>query len=46
MGAGHIGAVSAVAFGRRGAKFLVSGGADRLLKVSLGGIRYLSPSFI
>ncbi len=33
VGEGHIGAVSAVAFSRRGAKFAVSGGADKLLKV-------------
>ena len=33
MGDGHIAAVSAVAFSRRGPKFAVSGGADKLLKV-------------
>ena len=31
--AGHAGAVAALAFARRGGGFLVSGGADRLLKV-------------
>ena len=31
-GAGHAGAVAALAFARRGGGFLVSGGADRLLK--------------
>ncbi|KAK9810337.1 hypothetical protein WJX72_008955 [[Myrmecia] bisecta] len=31
--AGHVAAVSALAFSRRGAAFLVSGGADKLLKV-------------
>lgn len=33
VGEGHIAAVSAVAFSRRGPKFMVSGGADKLLKV-------------
>jgi U3 small nucleolar RNA-associated protein 13 len=33
VGAGHVGAVSALAFARRGSGFLVSGGADKLLKV-------------
>ena len=33
VGTGHVGAVSAVAFARRGGGFLVSGGADKLLKV-------------
>lgn len=31
--AGHAGAVAALAFARRSGGFLVSGGADRLLKV-------------
>jgi hypothetical protein len=33
VGEGHIAAVSAVAFSRRGPTFMVSGGADKLLKV-------------
>lgn len=33
VGDGHVGAVSAVAFSRKGEGFLVSGGADKLLKV-------------
>jgi U3 small nucleolar RNA-associated protein 13 len=33
VGAGHVAAVGAVAFSRRGGGFLVSGGADKLLKV-------------
>ena len=33
LGGSHAGAVSAVAFSRRGVAFLVSGGADKLLKV-------------
>ena len=32
-GEGHISAVSAVAFSQRSAAFIVSGGADKLLKV-------------
>ncbi len=32
-GEGHISAVSAVAFSQRSASFIVSGGADKLLKV-------------
>ena len=32
--AGHAGAVAALAFARRSGAFLVSGGVDRLLKVS------------
>ncbi len=35
LGDGHAGAVSALAFSRRSLSFLVSGGADKLLKVSL-----------
>lgn len=31
-GAGHAGAVAALAFARRGGGFIISGGADRLLK--------------
>lgn len=34
VGQGHVGAVSALAFSRRSLSFLVSGGADKLLKVS------------
>ena len=33
LGEGHVGAVGAVAFARRGGGFLVTGGADKLLKV-------------
>ena len=33
VGQGHVGAVSALAFSRRSLYFLVSGGADKLLKV-------------
>ncbi|GAB4820492.1 hypothetical protein N2152v2_007538 [Parachlorella kessleri] len=33
LGEGHVGAVGAVAFARRGGSFLVTGGADKLLKV-------------
>jgi hypothetical protein len=33
VGEGHIAAVSAVAFSCRGPSFMVSGGADKLLKV-------------
>lgn len=33
VGTGHVGAVSAVAFARKGGGFLVSGGADKLLKI-------------
>lgn len=33
VGQGHVGAVSALAFSRRSLNFLVSGGADKLLKV-------------
>ena len=33
VGTGHVGAVSAVAFARKSGSFLVSGGADKLLKI-------------
>ena len=34
IGDGHSGAVSALAFSRKSSKFLVSGGVDKILKVS------------
>jgi hypothetical protein len=36
VGAGHVSAVSCVAFARRGGGFVASGGADKLLKVRWG----------
>ncbi len=35
IGDGHSGAVSALAFSRKSSKFLVSGGVDKILKVSI-----------
>ena len=42
-GKGHISAVSAVAFGSQKSRFLVTGGADKLLKVEAPASLSLSP---
>lgn len=38
VGAGHVSAVSCVAFARRGGGFVATGGADKLLKVRPGAV--------
>lgn len=42
LGDGHAGAVSALAFSRRSLSFLITGGADKLLKVGQTCIAFLS----